>query len=615
MPKDKREKKTDTKDNTQEEDAFSIDPVFSTDAVTTDEAVEEVEKEAAPQEPEKQTHLRSIERPNAWKRFWGWVWDKKFITIPAFLLVVIAILLAIPATRYMALGWFWKDSVVVSVIDDGNDRPVTEATIKLAGMSAKTDAKGKATISNVPIGVHDLTIEKKNYQTTTVNIEVSGFASGKEFSQKVHATGRITDITVVNRLSGAVIKGALVTVSQDDKAKTDDNGKAQLVIPTDKKVVSVTVAAEGYIEQKVEIAPSKNANVELIPAGKMYFLSKQRGKIDVIRANFDGSAREIAVEGTGHEYDQTTTLLASRDWRFLLLKARREAGKAAALYLYDTTKGNLELIDQGNKAEFTSIGWSGHNFFYQLTRGDRLPSQLGFEAIKMLNAQSRKVSTIDESQVSSMSPSVHFRQTYSYPYILEGGIVFNRLWTGNATLLPSELTVDIVRVNSDGTGKKVIKSFPSPTISYIEAKLYEPQEVYYRINKNGDPTPKPIYAELANWVYREGVNGDQFDKNEYPTFLMSPDGTMSFWSEPRDGKNALLIGGKNAENEQVLASMSEFKAYGWLTNDYVLMQKNNSELYIASPAQLKAGKAPLKISDYHKPSSLFPGYGYGYGGQ
>lgn len=612
MPKASKDKKTDDK----EDDSFSIDPVFNTDALTTDEAVEEVERETSPAEQsQKEIHLRSIERPNAWKRFWGWFWDKKFITIPFVILLAAAILLAIPTTRYAVLGWVWKEEVVITIIDDGNNRPVTEATVKLAGVSATTDTKGIALFSAVPVGFHELTIEKKNYQTTSRSIEVQVFSKSKKLRETVHATGRNTDITVVNRLSGVEVKAALITVSQDDKAKTDDAGKAQVVISADKKVVPVTVAAEGYLDQKIEIAPSKSTTIELVPTGKIYFLSKQRGKIDVIRTNLDGSGRQIAVEGTGYETDGDTALFASRDWRYLLLRAKREAGKPQALYLYDTTKGSLELIEQGTNATFSLIGWSGHNFFYHVYHDDKTQTDKGIEAVKMVNAQNRKTMTIDESDVASASPFLHYRQQFAHFYILDGGLVYNRQWVGgNSAPTISELNHDIVRVNSDGGGKKVIKSFQASVVSLVQGKLYKPQEVNYRITKIDQPT-KPVYAELENWVYREGVTVDSFDSGEYPTYLMSPDGTMSFWSEPRDGKNALLMGGKNAENEQTLASVSEFKAYGWLTNEYILMQKNNSELYIASPAQLKAGKAPLKISDYHKPSALFLGYGYGYGGQ
>lgn len=612
MPKDSKEKKT----NDEKDEAFSIDPVFSKDTITTDEAVEQVEKEDTPKEESpKETHLRSIEQPNAWRRCWRWFWDKKLVTIPALILVIAAILVAIPLTRYAMLGWFWKETVTITIIDDGNNRPVTEATVKLAGMSTKTNAKGVAAFDSIPVGMHELTIEKKNYQTASKSVEIQLFATTKAFNEKIHATGRMTDLAVINRLSGAGVKAALVAVSQDDKAKTDDTGKAQVVIPADKKLVSVTVTAEGYLDQKIEIAPSKATTIELVPAGKMYFLSKQRGKLDVVKTNLDGSDRQIVVEGTGHEIDGDTTLLASRDWRYLLLKAKREAGKSQALYLYDTTKNGLELIDQGANANFIPVGWSGHNFFYHVYRDDKARTDKGQEAVKMVNAQNRKMAIIDESDVMSASPYLNYRQQFLHFYILDGGIVYNRQWVGG-TSAPTinGLNHDIVRVNSDGGGKKVIKSFQASVIDSIQGKLYEPQEVYYKINKIEQPS-KPVYAELENWVYREGVSVDNFDSTIYPTYLMSPDGTMSFWSEPRDGKNTLLIGGKNAENEQALASVSEFKAYGWLTNEYILMQKNNSELYIASPAQLKAGKAPLKISDYHKPSALFLGYGYGYGGQ
>lgn len=85
-------------------------------------------------------------------------------------------------------------------------------------------------------------------------------------------------------------------------------------------------------------------------------------------------------------------------------------------------------------------------------------------------------------------------------------------------------------------------------------------------------------------------------------------------------KNALFVGDENATptGAEQLASLSEYTAYGWLTDRYLLLQKGNSELYITTAEDLKKGddgQPPLKISDYHKPGIDFAGYGYGYGGR
>jgi hypothetical protein len=106
-------------------------------------------------------------------------------------------------------------------------------------------------------------------------------------------------------------------------------------------------------------------------------------------------------------------------------------------------------------------------------------------------------------------------------------------------------------------------------------------------------------------------SNDTFFSADYHTYLLSPSGDSTFWSEPRDGKNTLFIGDEGGQGGKQVATLSDYNTYGWFTDSYLLVSKNSSELYIMD----NGGKqAPIKISDYHKPALSFPGYGGGYGG-
>ena len=52
---------------------------------------------------------------------------------------------------------------------------------------------------------------------------------------------------------------------------------------------------------------------------------------------------------------------------------------------------------------------------------------------------------------------------------------------------------------------------------------------------------------------------------------------------------------------------------GWYTDNYLLVSKGGSELYIAAAGNPDFSKA-LKVTDYHKPNIVYRGYGGGYGG-
>jgi hypothetical protein len=103
---------------------------------------------------------------------------------------------------------------------------------------------------------------------------------------------------------------------------------------------------------------------------------------------------------------------------------------------------------------------------------------------------------------------------------------------------------------------------------------------------------------------------DKFYGSSYPTYLLSPSGSKTFWADPRDGKYSLIVGDAEGKNGKQIAELSDYNAYGWYTDDYVLVSKGSSELYIL-PA---AGGTALKVTDYHKPGFDLRGYGYGYGG-
>ncbi len=563
------------------------------------------------EDPESE-HLEVSKPKNRLQRFFAWFWRKKWLTIPGLIVVIAAILLAIPMTRYGLTSWFWKESIVISVTDNGNRQPVSEATVIVAGQTVKTDKDGKAKFAAIPVGDQKFEISKKHYKSESSTVTVPWFAQGHTFDQTLQATGRVIDLSVTHKITGDALANVAIAVANEAQAHTDDKGIAHLVIPADKTELAITLAIDGFNTSQVTIKQGDKNQFQLTPSGRVFLLSKQSGDIDVVSTNLDGTDRKVVVEGTGNEENVDTHLLASRDWKYLILHAKREANKPAALYLIDTSKGNLEVLDQGN-VNFSLAGWSGHNFFYSLYRQDKKPSENGVQAVKVYNAPARKLTMIDESQAVSIGVNSQYYQSIGGFYITDNNVVYHKVWSNSGyitTPLPTDKVAEIMRVASDGTGKKVLKSYPSQSISHIESKLYAPQEIYFRIVSSAD---KSIYAEFEDGVFHDGVDGAKFN-SQYPTFIMSPNGNQSFWSESRDGKFTLLTGDKNANNKQELVGKSEYQAYGWYTDNYILMQKGGSELYITTAKQLKAGVAPLKISDYHKPTSI-SGYGYGYGGQ
>lgn len=585
----------------------------------TDKAVDDIvakEGDIALAVADASVARRNRPQPGGWKaklralirNKWTWV------GVAALLVVIFAV----PLTRYQVLGLVVKRPVVLTIIDSKTMAPVSNARVELAGATGQTDGAGQAKFS-APVGQGTLVITKQYYQPTETSYFV-GFKPAKAAPVKVVATGRLVPITIVNKVTGEALKGAEVRVLKTT-AKTDVRGRTDVALPARNAKESVKVTLTGYnpLETKLQVTDQavKANSFELTPAGRLYFLSNQRDTIDVVRTNLDGSGRHTVLEGTGREEKASTSLLASRDWRYLVLKARRD-GAQAGLYLIDTTKDEVTAFETG-AANFDLIGWYGHTFVYNMTR-DGVPNwQTSRQMIKSYDAANQQPNQLDQTQAEGDAAAYAY-QNFANFYLVNGAVVYTTAWTASADDASSALgsknnTIRAVQTSGSGQSKKDYQSLPATTASYNRAVLYEPGGVYFETYNRTDG--KTTYTVYENQTVKPAATAvDQTTFNQiYPTYLVSPSGTQTFWTDLRDGKNSLFVGDANAKNQKQVATVSEYTPYGWYGDNYLLVSRGGSQLSIMSASDANKGKRPpLKITDYYKPAQTYPGYGYGYGG-
>ncbi len=591
-------------------------PAKPADTEAQSETDSGVKSEPAADKPDAESkNDKKLPRRNPYKRLVSFF---KRQSLPKKILLglaaLIIVLMVLPWTRYTLLGVFIKKSATVQVLDSQINSPVSEAVVTIHGKSAHTDGHGWATIYGVRIGKSKAVVTKEYYDTANQDVFV-GLVGHKTAEVKLTANGRPLKVTVVNKINSQPVAGATLTAGQST-AKTDDKGTVTLIVDPTAKEVTVTSKAAGFNEASNKVAINQNGesatNILVVPTGKVYFLSRLSGKIDVVRTNLDGSARETVLAGTGHEDQQATVLLASRDWKYLALQSDRDTNtNDNKLYLIDTTDNNkLSTIDEGN-ATFTLDGWLDDNLVYQVDRSDVQSWQSDKFRLKSFNAVAKNLIVLDKSTaVDKGSCSTEYGsyahcynyQSYAGVTITDDEVIYAK--NVNSIYAQPEGQIGMYAVKPDNSGRRTVFEQAYTGDGIYGYTTYKPAEINYQI---GDVSyeyevgGKPI--KIDSKTYSD-------NQSKYLNFVVSPDGKETFWAESRDGKNSLFIGNLDLAEGKQIANLSELKPYGWFTKDYLLLSKNGSELYILG----RNGGTPLKVSDYHKPNINYNGYGYGYGG-
>jgi hypothetical protein len=559
------------------------------------------------------------DKPHKMGRWFTRRWGKAVLITAGIILIVVAVF-AIPVSRYALAGLVIKKDVSFTVTDPATNKPISEADVTLLGQHAKSDAKGMARLRSIPVGQYSVSISKKYYKSTAQALTVPILSAPQTLAVSLVATGRQVPVKVVNKIGGKPIEKAIVAAA-DTTAQTDANGEAVIVLPADKQTLDGTVKLDGYNNTSIKIQITEQKDDKntftLVPAGKIYFLSKRTGTINVMQSDLDGGNAKTIIQGTGKEDEYGTVLLASRDWKYLALQAKRDSDQPK-LYLIDTANPKLTTIDEGDAA-FSPVGWYNHYFVYTLTRTKLQQWQDKRSATKSFNAESGKLSTLDETKATGTGDYDAVYENLESTNIVEGKVIVAKDWSSyDWYRLPGQ-KITISSVKLDGSGKQILKDFdaatgigPAANRNYISrGNVYKPQEIEFLVRVNGSST----FWEYDHGTVSEAkdMNVDEFYKG-YNTYLLSPSGQKTVWFESRDGRNILLLGDGNGDNAKEIGNFEDFTPYGWYGESYVLLSKKGSELYVAPVKDALTDKDLVKVTDYHKPRTGFYGYSYGYGG-
>lgn len=532
-------------------------------------------------------------------------------------LPIIVIIAATATALLTPIGYpvltFIHKPLTITIKDADFHSELEDVSIKLDGKTITPKGDQPYSFTATP-GKHTLDVSKKYYKTSTTDLTVKPFGNPlPTFRINLKATGRPVFVQINQRITGKPLENVTVTVNKS-AFTTDKNGKALVIVPAELQTTQMQVSKEGYkaFSQDI-IVPAKTEKdtvdpknlASITPLGSIFFLSKRSGKIDVMKSDLDGGDAQVVIAGTGQEDPNNTVLLATRDWKYLALLAVRSDQKQR-VYTIETSTGKLTTADEGD-ATFFLAGWEGHTLIYSVNRN--VTAQPGHYKIKSYNAEADKLATLDVNQFSKDGNKS--QEEYFGPIFLSGTRVLYSVgvqYGYNGT----DYKQRFISINNDGTDKKILMDndpLSNGDILVVQSKPKEFYLYYYVYAKNDNS-----YYEYAIGDASVKALGEK-DKiahiNEYYAYLLSPNGKNTLWAESRDGKNALFIGNADGEDGKEVANLSEYDTYGWYTDDYILVTKKGSELYIMSAA----GGTPVKVTDYHKPAYNFNSYGGGYGGR
>jgi hypothetical protein len=551
------------------------------------------------------------------RRLWSWVTTHKKISIPVIIVAVLALLAAVPYTRYVLAGMVVRSDFTVVVTDSQTNKPVSSATVTIEGKTAHTDGVGKAKL-HVNVGNAHLNLDKKYYKAKSVGVLV-GFTQKQPYAVHLEATGRPVPVKVVNKISGRAVAGITIAAG-DTQAITDTKGEATVVVPADKPTLTATLSGNGYNKVDTTIVVTAGVvpanTLTVTPAGKLYFLSDASGKLDVMKSDLDGQHREVVLPGTGKEDRGNTVLLASRDWKYVALLSKRDGGDYAKLFLIETDGDKLTTMDEG-EATFGPLGWSGDRLIYTVNRAKLQLWDAKRQALKSYSASSKSITVLDQTVGQGNDYSNYKNDTIGDAYIFDKEVVYVKSEQSSGSFY-GPVSATLNSIQADGSQKKTVKTYTSVYNGYISLQDHvgDLNELYLLYSTDANNHSKVDSYEDGK-ITTTDLTADQYYNDPYSTYIVSPSGDHTFWTEYRDGKNVFFVGDKDGKNGKQWPGISseDYVAYGWYTDEYVLVTKKSSELYIAPiDGQPKGIDSMFKVGDYFKPNYLLRGYGYGYGG-
>ncbi len=224
---------------------------------------------------------------------------------------------------------------VTGIVTDELGMPIADVSVSISGVTETTTSgsDGKYVFNNVSIAAHSIKFSKDGYQTTSATVTTGKFNADKVATINmalVSAPAKITGTVVDARNNNSPLAGVRVSVSDNDTAVTDVEGKYEIKnLPvagytvtfskTDYSTITRTVNHDGFTDN-VATLDVRMGGTELLPglitedlqnADKWYYNEYRGGRNGDAYPHWDWSTDYMCAldfRGAWEEQNEGTTL-------------------------------------------------------------------------------------------------------------------------------------------------------------------------------------------------------------------------------------------------------------------------------------------------------------------
>jgi hypothetical protein len=451
-----------------------------------------------------------------------------------------------------------RTSVVLTVTDQSTNLPLKNVTVSIGDTSQVTDSGGQVNITGLKLGKAEVKVARKAFASTSITSELD-FGNNKLPTVSLTPTGKQYKIALTDYISGKPVKGE-VAVDQDT-ARTDDTGLATLTLEPQTKSFRVTVSANGYRIDTININPNETnpTKVSLVPVRKYAFISNKAGTQDLYKADLDGKNEQLVLKGTGRERNDTVLVANPVDDVVALVSVR---DNVSTLNVIDLKTDTITPVTKANNLQL--IDWNGEYLTYVQIPPDAKSADANRQQLISYSYKTNKT--------QQLAAANYFNSVLS----AAGAIYY-----APAGAYQAANNIGFFRVNADNSGKQTLLSQETWNVyraTYNHLNLSVQQDWYdYKL---GDPKPvkqSAAPASLENRLYIDSPNGEH--------------------SLRVDGNSKLYLYDRSVDKEtELITERGLSYPVRWLTNTIFMYRSGQGPQKIDYADSLDGGD-PKKVHD------------------